>query len=496
MAWLTKSRFLAGLQCPKRLWFEVNQPLTDAPVTALNLLQGRSFDKVVQTLAPGIVISREKGMPSAIAQTTAVLKAGGAPVLYQPAFRAGDLAVIADIVRKRRTSFELVEVKASTSVKEQHVPDAAFQTLVMRNAGLAVSAVFIGHVDNRFVLKRAGDYAGIAVEADVTPQVEASLQQTADTASDQLAIIGLPEAPEREMGAHCTSPYDCPFIARCSAARAAIPDFPVEVLPRGGKLINELREEGYEDLRSVPRERLTNPDHRRVHGATVSGKPFFDVAPTQELRGLGFPRAYLDFETIGPSVPEVIGTRPYEQWPFQWSLHVEIAASEMQHYEYLAIESFGDFEPLAAALVAAMPETGPIFVYNASFERAVLQRLADRLPQYAEALTAFRDRLYDLWPVTKDAYYHRDMRGSWSIKRVLPTIDPALAYEDLADVMDGEAAQLAFIELRGPDMTPSRRAALLKSLVDYCARDTWGMVILRRFLCGEPPAESAGRLQH
>src|SRR5258705_216308 len=153
------------------------------------MLQGRTFDQVVQTLAPGVIISREKGMPAMIAETTALLRSGKHDVLYQPAFRAGDLAIIADILRRRGTAFQLVEVKSSTSVKDEHIADATYQALVLKNAGVSVSSVSIGHVDNRFVLRRPGDYVGIAVEEDITAQVEARLQVIADQANGQLEVM-------------------------------------------------------------------------------------------------------------------------------------------------------------------------------------------------------------------------------------------------------------------------------------------------------------------
>jgi hypothetical protein len=482
MAWLTKSRFLAGLQCPKRLWFEANQPLEQPAPERLSLWQGRTFDLVVREMQPGVVISRDKGMPSAIAETTRVMNAGGAPVLYQPAFRHGDLAVIADVLRRGRKPFELVEVKASTKVKDEHLPDAAFQTLVLRGAKVPVSLVFIGHVDNTFVLKRPGDYAGLLAEEDVTEAVEASLHAIADQASEQLSIMASPEVPDIAMGPQCTRPYECPFIARCTTERGGVPEYPVELLPRGGKHVELLRAEGFEDLRRVPADRLTNDKHRRVHAATVSGTPYFDAAATLALRGLPYPRAYLDFETMGYAVPQVIGTRPYEQWPFQWSLHVEESPGEIRHAEFLDVDSYGDFERLASALLEAMPPSGPVFVYQAALERGVLQRLANRLPAHAARLGGVAERLFDLLPVAQEAYYHRDMQGSWSIKSVLPTIAPELDYEGLEEVREGEAAQLAFIQLRAKEISAARREQLLKALREYCQRDTWGMVVLRRFL--------------
>ena len=184
-------------------------------------------------------------------------------------------------------------------------------------------------------------------------------------------------------------------------------------------------------------------------------------------------------------MPKFIGTRPYEQLPFQWSVHVEFGPGNTRHAEFLAIESFGDFETLASALVAALPAEGPIFAYNASFEERVLVRLSELVPARAAALRAIAGRLFDLLPVARAAYYHRDMRGSWSIKSVMPTIDRGLGYEFLDEVQEGDGAQRAFLELRGQGVSSERALALRSALLRYCRHDTWVMVVLRRFLCGQ-----------
>jgi hypothetical protein len=151
----------------------------------------------------------------------------------------------------------------------------------------------------------------------------------------------------------------------------------------------------------------------------------------------------------------VIGTRPFEQIPFQWSVHVEETPGSVRHAEFLAIDDFGNFDAISVALITALPASGPIFAYNASFEGRVLLRLADWAPDRASQLRAIAARLVDLLPITRAAYYHRDMRGSWSIKSVMPTIDPQLGYQNLEEVQEGDGAQQAFLELRTPTITPA-----------------------------------------
>jgi hypothetical protein len=493
MAWLTKSRFLSGLQCHKRLWFEIRQPLEVPIPPSVAILQGRAFDEQVQRLHPGVVISRDRGMPAAIAATSKLLAKGAdAPAtLYQPAFRARDLAIIADVLRRRGDKFELVEVKATTQVKETHLADAAFQALVLKGARIPVGRYFIGHVNDQFILRRAGDYDGLLVEQDITDAVEVYLPEAAQRAHEYLEIMASASMPAVAVGPQCNDAYECPFLARCTAGRK-LADFPVELLPRGGRTVGELVAEGYRDLREVPAARLTSEMHRRVHQATISGAVYFDDSASAALRQLALPYSYLDFETIGFSVPGIIGTQPYEQLPFQWSVHVESAPDDVRHAEYLAIESFGDFEALTRALIDAIPPAGPVFAYNASFEERVLRRLAELVPAHGTALRGLAERLVDLLPVTRAAYYHRDMQGSWSIKSVAPTIAAELRYENLDEVQEGDGAQLAFLELRSQDLRPERANALRNALLRYCAHDTWVMIVLRRFLCAETLHVGAG----
>jgi Domain of unknown function(DUF2779) len=487
MAWLTKSRFLSGRQCHKRLWFEIHQPLEQPVPPSVAILQGRVFDELVQRLEPGVVISRDRGMPAAIAATSKLLTKGAdAPAtLYQPAFRARDLAIIADVLRRRGDTFDLVEVKATTQVKDTHQADATFQALVLKSARIPVGRYFIGHVNTEFVLRRTGDYAGLLVEEDITDAVERDLPETAQKAHEYLEIMASASMPAIAVGPQCDDPHPCPFLARCNAGRK-LADFPVDLLPRGGSTVDELLAEGYRDLREVPVTRLTNETHRRVHQATLSGAAYFDDSASAQLRQLPLPYAYLDFETIGFSVPEVIGTRPFEPLPFQWSVHVERAPNDIRHAELLAIESFGDFAALTRALLEAIPPHGPVFAYNASFEKRVLNRLAELVPAHATAMSDLAERLFDLLPVTRRAYYHRDMQGSWSIKDVVPTIGAELSYENLDEVQEGDGAQLAFWKLRGRQLSPEQDSALRSALLRYCAHDTWVMIALRRFLCAEP----------
>lgn len=332
---------MSGTQCHLRLWSEVNAPLeAGETVESLRLINGRAVDVVAQSLASGMLVSREKRLPAAIAETSRLIASSETATLYQAAFMVKDLAVVTDVLRRKAQSFELVEIKSSTSVKAPHIPDAAYQALVLRAAKIPVSKVSIGYVNNAFVLRTPGNYKGFIAERDITEEVESLLPELEHSSNQLLGIMGQAQAPTVSIGAHCTDPYECPFIGRCTKGMR-MPTYPVDLLPRGGKIIEELRSDGFVELTDVPLDRLDKEVHQRVHQATVTGQAFFDPGPTAPLRAFGYPQAYLDFETVAAAVPTLIGTKPYQQVPFQWSVHVEERPDRVRHFEYLAIESFG-----------------------------------------------------------------------------------------------------------------------------------------------------------
>ena len=199
----------------------------------------------------------------------------------------------------------------------------------------------------------------------------------------------------------------------------------------------------------------------------------------------GWPRAWLDFETINPAIPRWLGTRPYQQVPFQFSLHLEQSDGTITHHEFLDTSGADPRRRCAEALVAMIPEDATIVAYFASFERGVLRDLANRFPDLAERLTAMANATEDLLPVARACWYHRDQRGSWSIKAVLPTI-AALDYDAL-EVKHGGMAQDAWIEAVDPSTDPLRKWALEEGLRAYCQQDTWAMVLLARHFAGLPP---------
>ncbi len=471
---LSKSRLLAWRQCPKRLWLQINNPelaVYDNAQSA-RLSAGTHVGEVAQDLWPSGVLIDAEDLTQAIADTASAMHAS-API-FEATFQHNGVLIRADLLLPEEAGYRLAEVKSSTSVKDYHLADAAIQAWVSRQAGIKLSSVEVAHIDNSFVYPGDNQYQGLLKHVDVSSEI-ASLETEVPVwvAGARATLAGA--CPDCKPGDKCHDPFDCPFLAHCVPPDENAPEYPVEILPRGASIASQLREEGYTDLREVPFDRISNPNHLRVWQASQTGQAELLPGAAAEINALDYPRYYIDFETIQFAVPIWAGTRPYMQIPFQWSCHTEAADGTMKHAEYLADGAGDPRRAFAESLLASVGTSGPVIVYNAGFERTRLNELAIAFPDLAKALEAVVIRMFDLLPVARTNYYHPGMLGSWSIKAVLPTIAPDLAYDNL-EVGDGGMAQEAFLEILHPDTAQDRKHQLRSALLAYCERDTLAMV--------------------
>ena len=262
----------------------------------------------------------------------------------------------------------------------------------------------------------------------------------------------------------------------------------MSILPHGRKLITDLQEAGIEDVRDVPDGMLTHEKHIRVWQATRTSQSFISDELRSELAKLPYPRFYLDFETINFVIPRWAGTRPHQQLPFQWSCHIERQGGGLEHREFLDTSGAAPMRPFAENLIAAVEEDGPIIVYG-TFESAVINDLIGLYPDLESPLNNIIDRLVNLLPWLQNYYYHPAMKGSWSIKAVLPTVAPHLDYSQLEGVQNGTLAQLAYMDIINLETDVAVREQKIRNLLKYCELDTQAMVEVVRFFVGSstPP---------
>ena len=489
---LSKSRYTAGLQCLKRLYLDVHhRDLADAVAPGQQAVFdiGNAVGELARQRFAGGILIREGYFEHDKAErsTQALLSDAFVPALYEAAFSFEGIRTRIDILARAEggQGFDLIEVKSSASFKERvHLPDVAIQLHVVEGAGVPIQRAYLMHIDNTYVYEGGNhDLTHLFALEDVTDSARGYLADIAPgKLSEMWEALGRADPPDIETGRHCTSPYRCPFFGHCHVDE---PEHPIGELPRLSQRDEErLKALGLSDIGGIP------PDtggltalQRRVWDSVVSGKHYVGFDLSSRLSEIGFPASFLDFETLGSAVPLFVGTRPYQQIPFQWSLHARDPDGSMSHNEFLHDGPGDPRQPFITNLLEAVPASGSIIVYS-GYEERVLRQLADELPQYRAPLLALVDRLVDLLLIVRDTYYHPEFHGSFSIKSVAPTLAPELSYAAL-DIPDGLAASAAYQQLFTGNVPQPEATKIRGSLLTYCAQDTEAMVRVYEALVDE-----------
>jgi len=478
---LSKSRLLAYLQCPKRLWLSVHrQDLARySPAARQGFETGHLVGEVARQLygeGREATTPAHRKLLSAFNEAQGLLfpldQQPGSKVFFEAAFRHEGVLIRADVLEFSAAGTRLIEVKSGGHPKDEYVPDVAIQSWVINGAGVSLSDISVAHLNMAFVYPGNGHYRGLLVESPFGVRVTPLIPQVALWVREaKRTLVG--GEPPIAVGTHCWTPHECPFIKHCWPQT----EYPLTSLPRLGARLDEYVAQGYRDVREVPEQEVRGESQLRVWRATIANQPDIRPALREELRAIPYPRYYLDFETVEFAVPIWPGTRPRQAIPFQWSIHVERSAGAVEHFEYLDLSGELPVERIARNLLAVLGKDGAIVSYSA-YERRCIQTLSELVPEYAEPLRALEPRMVDLLPIFRRNYYHPAMRGSWSIKSVLPTVAPDMRYDALGEVREGDAVQKAYLEAIHP-LTPAiRKAEIARALLEYCQFDTHAMVRL------------------
>lgn len=495
---LSKSKIIAFRQCPKRLWLEIHRPdLRDDSASEHVFAIGNQVGDLAQEIynidGTGALIDiHTLGWPEAFAESEKLLTAGDA-IIFEAAMQTEGALALADVMLPDRSQPELrwqmIEVKSSSHIKDYHHDDIAVQSYIATASGVTLSSVSLAHVDNTFVYQGDGNYRGLLTCTDLTDEAMSRHDEVCQWLTEAHQTVEMANAPDTPVGPQCNVPFACPFIAHCHQDIEQ-PEFPVSCLPNFRKK-TELDALGITELSDVP-DAMLNAKQAMIKQHTLAGTTYFNAeeaaAELAKVTVPGAPHYFLDFETTMSAVPIWKGTRPFQQIPFQFSMHTFHPDDKLDQETFLDLTGEDPRRPLAEALVKSCGKKGPVFAYYAPFEKRVILELAQQFPDLQESLASIVDRIEDLLPIARKHYYHPSQHGSWSIKAVLPAICPDLSYRDLEGVKDGNMAMSAYQDAIHPDTTPERKAEIHQQLDQYCCLDTLAMVRMWEFFRGNNEA--------
>lgn len=434
---LSKSTFLYGCQCPKRLWLHKNRPDVrdemDDDQQAI-FQQGTNVGMLARELFPGGV-DASPATPflyqQSVADTARYIQEGQT-IIYEAAFQFDGLLCAVDILVNEKGKWYAYEVKSTNSVKEAHVFDTSFQYYVMNGAGVELQDFYITHLNREYIRKGALEVDVLFEHESVLDIIVENQAEIANKAAYLIDMLKKKAMPDIPVGKHCEKPYPCDFQGFCFDGIEA------EEVDYGEPYIN-------------------------------------NEAIAEFLDQLEYPIYHMDFESWRTAVPEYDGHWPYRQVCFQYSVHVQQSpGAAPEHHEYLAERVDSPTETFLQKLLEVLGTKGTILVYCKGFESPRLLELVREHPQYEKAVENLTDRIIDLMAPFRKHYRLPQMEGSYSIKKVLPALVPELSYDNLT-IGNGGDASAAFFNLR-EETDAEKIKATREALLEYCGLDTLAMV--------------------
>ncbi len=496
---LSKSRYTLFRQCSKALWlnnYKPNEAIIDDATKARFEAGNVVGDLAMGYLGPfeEVTVLTPDGsldLAEMIHQTQDAM-ARGVENIAEASFSWDGNYCAVDILHKTADGWAIYEVKSSSGSVDmpdtdadyvKYARDIAYQKYVLEQCGVKVTGTYLVRIDKDYVRGEELDIKGLFYTADLHELVQQEYQVVPQMiAAAKKTLAG--DEPDVDLGLHCHDPYNCAFWKYCTKNLLSPSVFDIYGgMGRGGFSFKKKLEHYYQgqvtfdDLRN---ENLGAIQNMQIE-CTLQDKDYINPEGIRRfLNKLSFPLYFLDFETQQDVIPQYPGTKPYQQVPFQYSLHyIENDGGILYHKEFLGESGKDPRRAIAEALCRDIPMNVCTLAYNKAFECGRLRELANAFPEMADHLRNIADNIQDLIdPFRAGDYYAPAMHGSFSIKKVLPALypnNPELDYESLDNTcQNGTQAMNLFPSIA--TMTPAAAKAAREALLRYCELDTFAMV--------------------
>ena len=488
---LSKSKYCSFVQCPKNLWLGVNKPefaVSDASAES-RMEEGNVIgDLAMQIFGDFVEITALKpdgklDLSKMIADTKALMDKK-TPVICEASFSYnGDYCAV-DILKREGDGYAIYEVKSSSEAKNVYITDISYQKYVLLNCGVNVTGTYLVLINKDYVFDGKLKLNELFKIVDVSSAVEEKIGEVKLNVLEANRVLSKKDEPSVDISIACDEPYPCAFWQYCTKHLPSPSIFDVCGSSKFGfkeKLTYyESGKTSFEVLSHEEKVMKNNFRSLQIRHEINDLPTHVDKDAIREfLSTLWYPLYFLDFETMNPTIPEFVGTKPGERIPFQYSLHyVENEGGELHHKEFLAESGENPLRKISERLCEDIPENACVIAYNKGFERKCLNDLASRFSDLSDHLLKIRENIRDLMtPFFKGHYYNRRMNGSYSIKKVLPAIfpdDPSLDYHNLEGIHNGGEAMTIFPKIK--DLPPEEQAIARKHLLKYCCLDTYATV--------------------
>ena len=475
---LSKTKYTNAIGCKKMLWFDTYKSDVKGEIDNKSLMDNGNLvhDIARDLLGNHITIPFNEDLRIMVDDTKKALENDNI-VICEASFIYQNNFCSVDILEKKGKDFYAYEVKGSTEEKDVFIHDISYQYYVLTKLGFKIKKYYLVHLNNKYYRHGELDLNKLFIRVDVTEKVKDLQTKVEENLLEINSYMKNKNIPNDDIGTKCFNPYKCPFWDYCTKDLPKPNVFDISRLSKQ-KMIDYYKE-GIITYKDLSKALLNTNQMMQVEYELFVKDDYINKDKIKEfLDTLSYPLYFLDFETFAPPVPKYDNTTSYEQIPFQYSLHyIEKENGELYHKEFLGTKKDPRRE-LAERLASDIPHDVCVLAYNMGFEKSVIKKLAFIYPDLREHLSNIYDNIKDLMvPFQKKYYYSRLMKGSYSIKYVLPAMfpdDPSLDYHNLDLIHNGSEAMSYYDTLF--DKKASEQEYIRERLLRYCELDTYAMV--------------------
>lgn len=479
---MSKSKYCRGIQCEKILWLEENRPDLIGKKDESRMKTGQNVGEIAKGIFGDYTdIAYDKDMAKRVEMTKDALD-DGSEIITEASFLFDDNFCSVDILKNLSDGVEIYEVKSSTEIKDVYLDDISYQYFVLEKCNLNVKKAAIVYINNEYIRGDELDLNQLFRIEDITDiarQKQDEIKSNIDAIRDFMQNHGPLSEPSSEIDMHCFNPYECEFWDYCTRDLPKPNVFDIHGMWKSKKI--EKYHEGKVSFEDLKNEKLNAKYLQQIDFEINGREPKINMqAICDVLDSLKYPLYFIDYETCQHAIPEFPKTKPYQQIPFQYSLHIiRNEGGPLEHREFLADENDENMiRTFAESMIGDMNGDGSVIVYNKAFESSRNREIGEMYPEYKSEMERFNSNIVDLMvPFKSRDYYTKEMKGSYSIKYVLPALypdDPDLDYHALPVVHNGGEASAAFLTLK--DKTADEREEIRHGLLEYCKLDTLAMV--------------------
>ena len=477
---LSKSKYCNALQCKKMLWLEKNKPNEKKELKNNNVFEnGNTTHEVARYLfGEHINIEYDENLQEMINNTISTIESYQNIIITEASFNYNNNFCSVDILKKDNNKYEIYEVKSSTKLKDIYIKDISYQYYILTNLGLNVTKCSIIYINNKYIRDESINLEELFTINNVTKEVKELQEEVENNIIEINNYMKQTNEPKEDIDIKCFKPYPCQFFDYCKKHLQENNVFNISNMHISNKI--KLYKQGKYDYESLLKENIDKKYKQQIEYELYNKEQYIDTYKIKEfINTLTYPLYFLDFETFQMPIPLYKGTSPYEQIPFQYSLHyIKKDNSKLNHLEFLSEPGIDPRRPLAERLVKDIPSNACILAYNMSFEKTIIKKLANTYPDLKDNLMILHDNIKDLMIPFKNRYYYdKNMKGSYSIKYVLPAIfpnEPSLDYHNLDLIHNGEEAMNNYANLE--TLSKEEQKYIKERLLRYCELDTYAMV--------------------